>query len=94
MEEGFTATIITTQPNDLMQPIHNRMPAILLPDLEERWLSSTSSSGEELSTFLGPYPSDEMIAQAVSSAVNTAGNEGPSLLDPRPRLKARETENR
>jgi putative SOS response-associated peptidase YedK len=81
-EEECTAAIITTQPNELMESVHNRMPAMLLPDLEERWLDPTSLDPAELSELLGPYPANEMTVQPVSSAVNAAGHEGPSLINP------------
>lgn len=53
--------IITTEPNNVVAPIHNRMPAILIPDDEAKWLSSDFSPREALS-MLEPYPADQMRA--------------------------------
>jgi len=47
-----TAAIITTAPNELMVPIHNRMPAILLPALEASWLQAGLADPDELLSLL------------------------------------------
>jgi putative SOS response-associated peptidase YedK len=60
--ELTTCTIITTQPNDLVAPIHNRMPVILLPEDEDRWLDPDMSEPEEIVSLLKPYPADLMTA--------------------------------
>lgn len=52
--------IITTRPNELMKPIHDRMPVILQSGDEERWLKSTRE--DELVELLRPYPAEEMLA--------------------------------
>jgi putative SOS response-associated peptidase YedK len=77
-----TAAIITTTPNELMRPIHNRMPAILLPALEDVWLDPKMTDAAEALTLLTPYPADAMMATPVSTMVNTAANEGPELILP------------
>ncbi len=66
-----TAAIITTTPNELMASIHNRMPAILLPALEDVWLDPKMTDTSEALTLLTPYPADAMIATPVSTRVNT-----------------------
>jgi putative SOS response-associated peptidase YedK len=53
-------TIVTTTPNDLVAPIHNRMPAILLPDGYDMWLDSENRDVDDLSSLLGPYPVEDM----------------------------------
>ena len=79
---GGTAAIITTTPNELMASVHNRMPAILLPALEDVWLDPKMTDTGEALTLLTPYPADAMIATRVSTKVNTAANEGAELILP------------
>jgi putative SOS response-associated peptidase YedK len=64
--ELTTYTIITTQPNDLMAPIHSRTPFILLPDDEDRWLDPEMTEPEEIVSLLRPYPSDLLEAKPAS----------------------------
>ena len=52
--ESFT--IITTEPNDLIQPIHNRMPVILRPEDEEQWLDVSRTPFVKAKSLLKPYP--------------------------------------
>lgn len=68
--EVRSCTIITTEPNELMSPIHNRMPAILRPEDRETWLEPAAAAPEALAPFLRPYPADLMRAFAVSTLVN------------------------
>jgi putative SOS response-associated peptidase YedK len=77
-----TAAIITTTPNELMQPIHNRMPAILLPALEDVWLDPKMTDTAEALTMLMPYPAESMQAFPVSKKVNRASGQGPELIQP------------
>jgi putative SOS response-associated peptidase YedK len=77
-----TAVILTTRPNALMEPIHNRMPAILLPDLEADWLDREESGPDRLLAMLAPYPADVMTSIRVSTAVNTSTREGAELIRP------------
>jgi putative SOS response-associated peptidase YedK len=60
--ELATCSIITTQPNDLVAPIHNRMPVILLPEDEERWLDPDMTEPEAIVSLLHPYPAELMEA--------------------------------
>jgi putative SOS response-associated peptidase YedK len=64
--EFTTCTIITTQPNELMVPIHNRMPVILLPEDEERWLDPEMTELEPIISLLMPYPADLLEALPTS----------------------------
>lgn len=77
-----SCTIITTQANDLLRPIHERMPVILPRDLEEFWLDSDVTDPAALSDVLAPYPGDLMEAYEVSTLVNRAANNGPELIVP------------
>jgi putative SOS response-associated peptidase YedK len=76
----FFYTIITTTPNALMAPIHNRMPVILSRDEEEFWLNPDETEAERLLPLLKPYPTEKMEAKPVSRAVNNVRNDGPTLL--------------
>ncbi len=80
-QELYTYTIITTTPNDLVAPIHNRMPAILCSDDEVVWLDKETDPARLLS-LLAPYPAGEMEAYQVSRAVNNPANEGAKLMQP------------
>lgn len=80
--EIWSCTIITTEPNDLMASIHNRMPVILRPEDYAQWLSSGERQSEALQALLVPYESDEMTAYAVTKVVNHPGNDTPACLEP------------
>ncbi len=75
-----SCTIITTEPNDVLAPIHNRMPAILLPGAYEDWLNPDMRDEQALSHWLAPYPAEEMTVRAVSRLVNDAKREGSELI--------------
>lgn len=75
-----TFTIITTQPNELMKPIHNRMPVILKESEESKWLDPEITDYRELLSLLKPYPSEEMECYQVSTIVNSAKNDNPQCL--------------
>jgi putative SOS response-associated peptidase YedK len=75
-----TCTIITTEPNELMAPIHNRMPAILSRDAREVWLDSTLKDEHALLPLLAPYPADQMTVRTVSRLVNDPRREGAELI--------------
>jgi putative SOS response-associated peptidase YedK len=76
-----TYTIITTDPNELMEPLHNRMPVILHKQDYERWLAPADPS--RLPTdLLKPFPTGEMKAWRVGAAVGNVRNDSPELLVP------------
>jgi putative SOS response-associated peptidase YedK len=77
-----TCTIITTVPNELLNPIHNRMPAIIRPENRDDWLDSDEHDLEKLALLLSPYPANEMEAWEVSRRVNAPGNDGPENIKP------------
>ena len=70
-----SCSTITTDPNELMATIHDRMPVILQPDDYDSWLDPANQDIEELMSFLVPYPSDEMKVEEVSTVINNARNE-------------------
>ncbi len=78
-----TFTIITTEPNSILKPIHDRMPVILREEWEEPWLAEDLPPGpdsDELMAMLKPYPYDDMIAHVVSNEVNNPTNDNPELI--------------
>jgi len=77
--ELYSYTIITTTPNGLVAPIHNRMPVILHRDAEDVWLDKETDSAR-LMSLLSAYPADKMEAYPVSRAVNDPSNEGAELI--------------
>lgn len=80
-EELSTFTIITTQSNTLIEPIHDRMPVIIRPEHEKDWLS-TDLDWSTAQKLLTPYPSDEMKLYPVSSLVNSPKNNEPACIHP------------
>src|SRR5437588_6705059 len=81
-KEFKSFSIITTTPNEIMQPIHNRMPVILPKEHEEVWLAPEETNTAKLLTFLQPYPSNQMEAYSVSTAVNRPMNDDPEVIKP------------
>lgn len=77
--ESFT--IITTEPNKYVSPIHNRMPVILSKDIEDQWLDPEITKPELLTPLLVPFKG-EMKAYEVSKSVNSPSNDSPSLIEP------------
>ncbi len=73
--------VITTDPNELTSPIHNRMPAMLLREHEDEWLASDGSAPDRLTSLLEPYPATEMEAYTVSARINNASNDSADLLE-------------
>ena len=76
-----SCTIITTTPNDLLEPIHNRMPVILPRDIEDLWLDESVDDPGALTSVLTPYPDDVMEFYEVSSLVNSVANDGPQVIE-------------
>ena len=74
-----TCAILTCAPNELMAPIHNRMPVILPTAARDRWLNP-SADAAELQSVLTPFPPAEMEAYVVSTLVNSPRNDGPENL--------------
>jgi putative SOS response-associated peptidase YedK len=77
-----SCTIITTEPNQLLTSIHNRMPVIISPKSYERWLSPQELPPEQLQPLLVPYPAEEMVAFPVSRLVNSPNNDVPECVLP------------
>ena len=65
-----TCAILTTVCNDLLRPVHERMPVILKAEDYDRWLDESVRGAEPLIPLLRPYPAAEMVAHPVSLYVN------------------------
>ncbi len=77
-----TYTLITTAANEVVAPLHDRMPAILRREDEERWLADEPPAPEELAALLGPYPAEAMEAYPVSARVGSPSVDDPFLIAP------------
>ena len=80
--EVRSAAIITTTPNELIAPIHNRMPVILSKNAYAQWLESSPQPPEQLQPLLRPYPAGELTAYPVSPMVNSPANDRPEIVVP------------
>jgi putative SOS response-associated peptidase YedK len=72
-------SILTTEPNELMAGIHNRMPVILSPDEYQRWIMHGEHPPSDL---MKPYPPEKMKAWMVGAEVGNVRNNSPELLKP------------
>jgi putative SOS response-associated peptidase YedK len=77
-----SCAIVTTEPNELIRPIHDRMPVILDPGLEADWLDPDADE-DALLAMLRPLPADALRTREIPDAVNDVRNDGPELLEPR-----------
>ncbi len=76
-----SATIIVTEANDLLRPIHDRMPVILAPADFDAWLD-TERPGEAAQALLCPYPATALAAYPVSTRVNKVTNDDAAVIAP------------
>ncbi len=77
-----TCVIITTEANETVRPIHDRMPALLAPDAWDRWLDPGITDPAEVAPLLVPAPPEVLFATEVGTAVNDVRNNGPELVAP------------
>jgi putative SOS response-associated peptidase YedK len=77
-----TCTIVTTEANRLVRPVHDRMPVILPPEAEERWLDPRLTDAAQLVALLRPYPAERMALDRVSALVNDVRNQSPDCIRP------------
>lgn len=75
-----SCTILTTEANQVLAPVHDRMPVILHPDTYEVWLNEDGRNAESLKELLRPFPDSEMIGYAVSTQVNNPQAQGDGLV--------------
>jgi putative SOS response-associated peptidase YedK len=84
-ESGETidsCTIVTTTPNELLAPIHDRMPVILPREARALWLDSEITEADRLAPLIAPFPEGELEAYPVSRRVNSPANDDPACLEP------------
>jgi putative SOS response-associated peptidase YedK len=77
-----TCTIVTTDSNELVRELHNRMPVILNRDATNLWLDPATHKAEDFKDLFLPYPSTELEVYQVSSRVNKPGHDSPELIKP------------
>ncbi len=77
-----SCTLLTTEANGVLCPIHMRMPVILQPDDYARWLDPALCQPDPLLALLRPYPEAEMSVYPVSTYVNRATNDDPQCIAP------------
>jgi len=77
-----TCAILTTDANELMRPIHDRMPVIVSPNDYDRWLDAAIQKPEQVAPLLKAYPGDGMIAYPVSPYVNSPARDDPRCIEP------------
>jgi putative SOS response-associated peptidase YedK len=78
----LSCTIITTTPNSLLEPIHNRMPVILPPSAFAQWLEPGEQNPSTLQALIQPYPAEAMTAYPVSTLVNRPENDVAACIQP------------
>lgn len=77
-----TFTILTTEPNEVVAPVHRRMPVILDREAMAIWLDPAIEDAERLTPLLGPFPAAGMEGFPVSTFVNSPGNDTPRCIEP------------
>jgi putative SOS response-associated peptidase YedK len=77
-----SCTVITTAPNDLVAPIHDRMPAVLTEDAWDRWLDPDFGDLEVLRSMLKPFDPKSMAEYPVSTLVNKVANNYSECIEP------------
>ena len=75
-------TIVTTEPNELLAPLHDRMPVILDPKNWPLWLGELAADAARLKGLLVPYPANAMTIWPVDRRVGNVKNNDPSLIEP------------
>jgi putative SOS response-associated peptidase YedK len=76
-----TFTIITTELNDLIAPVHDRMPVILGFEDWPKWLGEEPANENELKALLRPFPSERLAMCAVDRKIGNVKNDGPELIE-------------
>ncbi len=75
-----SCTIITTQPNELLMPLHDRMPVILPREAHDAWLDPDNCEVAALESLLRPYPAASMAAHPVDTKVNNPSFDSPECI--------------
>jgi putative SOS response-associated peptidase YedK len=77
-----TCTIITTEANEILKPVHDRMPVILMAESYDEWLDTKVKDTDRLQKLLMPYPAKKMDSHAVSKSVNVPETDSDELIKP------------
>ncbi|MFA6162195.1 MAG: SOS response-associated peptidase [Methylobacter sp.] len=80
-EELESCSIIVTDANKIMRPIHDRMPVILAPEDWDAWLETDAKDAGSLQILLKPYPAEGMAAWPVSTKVNSPRNDSVECME-------------
>jgi putative SOS response-associated peptidase YedK len=80
-EELESCSIIVTDANEIMRPIHDRMPVILAPEDWDVWFETDTKYAGSLQSLLKPYPAEDMVAWPVSTKVNSPGNDSVECME-------------
>jgi putative SOS response-associated peptidase YedK len=83
-DEGWlrSCVIVTGEPNDLVAPVHDRMPVLLPESAWATWLDPENQDVAELAKLFVPAPSEQLEMWPVSNAVNSADNKGSEVVKP------------
>ncbi|MCA1564431.1 MAG: SOS response-associated peptidase [Acidobacteria bacterium] len=76
-----SCTILTTEANEVLRPVHDRMPVILHPDDYELWLGADERKHDLARELLRPYTAGEMLGYPVSASINSPQNQGATLIE-------------
>jgi putative SOS response-associated peptidase YedK len=76
-----SCTILTTEANEVLRPVHERMPVILHPDDYELWLDADARKRDLVKELLRPYAAEEMLGYPVSATINSPRNQGANLVE-------------
>jgi len=79
-----SCTVITTEPNELVRPIHDRMPAILAPEQCDLWLDPAEQTPARLAPLLRPLPAEQLTAGRVGQRVNSIAHDDEACLQAPP----------
>ena len=77
-----SCTIITTTPNEVCAPIHDRMPVILAPESYGRWLGEEPADPVHLLKMLKPFPADRVTAFPIGPRIGNVKNDDAALIEP------------
>jgi putative SOS response-associated peptidase YedK len=79
-----SSAILTTEANEVLRPVHDRMPMILHPEEYSLLMEGDAKGRESLVDLLRPYPAKKMVEYPVSPLVNNPRSKGPELIAERP----------